>query len=225
MTKGSDRGTLNDITKSDILPFMKLSSRLTDFTKVSWCVSDEIRSSGTKTKYILDEIEMHCLTRFYQIVYPNVDPSKMFVPRTSWKIPIIYLCGELFGSCNSRSHRSSYITAYWCGSDGFIQPFETMYLNPRPGKINYFITHFLYVDDVPQEHLLACVEWFLPRPDHIRYKFGKPVEVWTADLLELRREATFIPVQRIKSKFIHIKARIDGRDSIVVVSRNRCLNI
>ena len=149
----------------------------------------------------------------------------MFVPRTSWKIPIIYLCGELFGSCNSRSHRSSYITAYWCGSDGFIQPFETMYLNPRPGKINYFITHFLYVDDVPQEHLLACVEWFLPRPDHIRYKFGKPVEVWTADLLELRREATFIPVQRIKSKFIHIKARIDGRDSIVVVSRNRCLNI
>ena len=97
MTKGSDRGTLNDIRKSDILPFMKLSSRLTDFTKVPWCVSDEIRSSGTKTKYILDEIEMHCLTRFYQIVYPNVDPSKMFVPRTSKKIPIIYSCGELFG--------------------------------------------------------------------------------------------------------------------------------
>ena len=187
MAKRSDRWTLNGITKSDMVPFMKLSSRLTDFTKVSWCVSDEIRSSGTKTKYILDEIEMHCLTRFYQIVYPNVDPSKMLVPRTSWKIPIIYLCGELFGSCNSRSHRSSYITAYWCGSDGFIQPFETMYLNPRPGKINYFITHFLYVDDVPQEYLLACVEWFLRRPDHIRYKSGKPVEVWTADLLELRR--------------------------------------
>ena len=53
-TKGSVRTTLNDIRKSDILP-LKLSSRLTDFKKVSWCVSGEIRSSGTKTKYILDD--------------------------------------------------------------------------------------------------------------------------------------------------------------------------
>ena len=167
MTKWSHWGTLNDIRKFDILPFMKLLSRLADFTKVSWCVSDEIRSNGTKTKYILDEIEIHCLACFYQIVYPNVDPSKIFVPRTSWKIPFIYLCGALFGSCNSRSHRFFYITAYWCGSDVFIQSFETMYLNRRPGKINYFITHFFYVDDVAQEHLLPCVEWFLARLDHI----------------------------------------------------------
>ena len=64
MTKGGDRTTLNEIRKSDILP-LKLSSWVTDFTKVSWCVSDEIKLSGTKTKCILDEIKMHCLTCFY----------------------------------------------------------------------------------------------------------------------------------------------------------------
>ena len=78
-----------------------------------------------------------------------------------------------------------------------LQAFETMYLNPLSGKINYFITHLFYVDDIPQEHLFACVEWFLPGPDHIGYKFEKSVEFWTADLLEFRREAKFIPLQRI----------------------------
>ena len=66
----------------------------------------------------------------------------------------------MFGSYNSRSHRSSYITVYWCGSDGFIRPFEIMYLNHLPGKINYFIIHFLYVNDVDMNISLLVMNGF-----------------------------------------------------------------
>ena len=72
-----------------------------------------------------------------------------------------------------------------------------MYFTAKPGQIQYFITHLLYIEEKAYKHTFAFVDWFLPLSDEIKYMYGKPVEVWSADHFELSGEASFIPVQRI----------------------------
>lgn len=124
------------------------------------------------------------------------------------------------GSKMSRNHRSAYINAFWCGENGNIQSYSNMYLKPRPGVISFFIKRVVYIKESPREHLLAFVEWFLPFLDRIKYKYGKPV-VWHSDLFELVGSDSFITIQRLKSKFVHVETQIEYGNAIVVVPRGR----
>ena len=67
-----------------------------------------------------------------------------------------------------------------------------------------FLKHIVYIDDVPVEHLLAFAEWCLLADDIIRSVSRKLVDLWRADLNKLVGQSSFIPAQRIKSKFVHI---------------------
>ena len=203
----ADRGALNDMISLDFVPFLKFSSRFTDYSINDWALKDSntVSVPGSKRMYTMTEAEHKNLTSCYQKMYPGLDTKDNFIPISCWKSKLVRVYKEMYGSQGSRSHRSSYVTAYWCGKDGFIESYNTMYFFARPGRIRYFISHLLYVDGVAQEHVFAVIEWFLPMGDEKRYKYGKPVEVWSSDLFEFDGEAMFMPVQRIKSKFMHIK--------------------
>ena len=100
-----------------------------------------------------------------------------------------------------------------------------MYLTPRPGQIKYFIIHKLYFNNIAYEHVFAVVDWFLPLPDVLRYKYGKPVEIWCSEVHEPFGPASFLTVQRIKCKFIAIKHEENFRKVMAVLPRNRSLNV
>lgn len=218
----SDRGTLRDITLSSYVGIMKLSSRDCDFTQTDWSLPSYAEMTGKIETYTLSESEHRCLRGMYSVIFPNYNNNDILVPLSGLKSKTVSVNNSVFGAKYSRSHRSSYITAYWCNDTGNIQPYPNMYLEPQPGIIQYFLKHIIYIKDVPVEHLLAFVEWYLPANYETRYMFGKPVELWRADLCRVVGSASFIPVQRIKSKFVHIPVQIQSRNLLVVVARDRC---
>ena len=99
-----------------------------------------------------------------------------------------------------------------------------MYHLPHSGRIKYFLKHSLTVSNEQIKHVLACVEWYLPVDEETRFTYGKPVEVWKNHLFGIRRSAWFMPVQRIKNKFVIIETKLMNRDVIVVLPCDRYLH-
>ena len=55
--------------------------------------------------------------------------------------------------------------------------------------------------------------------------FGKPVQMWRYQLHERFGPAAFIPVQRTRSKYLHVPIKIRGLDVTTVLPRDRAYNI
>lgn len=132
----------------------------------------------------------------------------------------VYLNGSVLGSKHSRSVRSSYVLAFWCGDEGeLVHTYED--LTPHPGQIIRFLEHSIIIDGNVKSHFLAQVTWFKRLEDSIRYLYGKPVEVWYKSQYEQECSLMFIPVQRIKSKFVYATDCIRGKDVLIVCPRER----
>lgn len=140
-------------------------------------------------------------------------------PTSSHKTAELNVSGEVFGSKTSRNSRSSYVRAFWTLKDGKLATFDEMGLTPRAGVILDFLRHSFILNDETFTHWLARVEWFLPLPDDIAFRYGKPVECWQAYGRENMGPASFIPVCRLLDKCVHCYRRIRGRDTLVIVPR------
>lgn len=216
------RGTLNTVEFKDYIPFMKLSSKYCDFSKEAWFDCSFVRSTRKWQHYTIPSYNHTCLQKCYKAMYPDL--QNYIVSESAWKTSELYVADVVYGSRNSRSSRSSYILAYWCGNDGNVCPYQNIGFDARPGQILYFLKHILYVDEAPYEHHLAFVEWYLPLPDCIKNRYGKPVQVWRNKLFVVLGSASFIPVQRIKTKFVYVEKVIDSTDVIVVLPRFKALD-
>jgi len=124
------------------------------------------------------------------------------------------------GSKFSRSIRASYITAFWCDDDGKIDD-DHMDFSPHPGQIEKFVKHCIIVEGVTKCHYLAKVRWYKRVNDTLRHVFGKPVEVWSSNLFIQEGSATYIPIHRIKCRFVFIRTVIQNKDVIVISPRER----
>ena len=92
-----------------------------------------------------------------------------------------------------------------------------MYHLPRPAKVKYFLKHSLAVSNEHFEHVLACVEWYLPVDEETRFTYGKGVEVWKNHLFELCRSVLFMLVHK---QFVIIKTKLVNCDVIVMLPRD-----
>lgn len=117
------------------------------------------------------------------------------------------------------------MVAYWGNEHGTIQPSSEMYHFPHPGRIMFFLKHGLIVKGKRYEHLFAYVDWFYHTPDVTKFFYGKPLEVWCKNLYQNSGHANFIPVQRIRSKFVQIQTRLHGKDVYVVSCRSKAIGI
>ena len=69
------------------------------------------------------------------------------------------------------------------------------------------------------------MEWYLPVDEKTRFTYGKPVEVLKNHLFEVRQSALFMLVQQIKNKFGIIETKLENRDVVVVLPRDRYLHV
>ena len=97
----------------------------------------------------------------------------------------VEFCGDRYGSLQSRSERSSYVIAPWVGLRGQIDPTTS---DPRPGVVQYYLKQNVCLDGEWRTLVMARVSWFQ--------------EIWCKDLFEPLGPSTFIPVQRIRCKFV-----------------------
>ena len=218
----SQRGTLSGINSEDYIPFMKMSSRNFEYSNVKWYDCSFVRSTRKWQQYTFSNYDHSCLTDCYKVLYDNLE--KYYVSENAWKTSELHVADIVYGSKCSRSSRSSYILAHWCGSNGKVLSYDNMTFTPRPGQILWFYKHILFVDNQPYEHYFAFVEWYMPMPEAIKNKYGKPIQVWRNKIFEPTGSASFIPVQRIKSKFVYIEQSIESHDVIVVLPRFRALD-
>eukprot|EP00111_Clytia_hemisphaerica_P014845 TCONS_00043729-protein len=215
------RGSLGMIG-SDVQTLL-MSSKKTNYSgPLPWSDLSNIQLKRNPTIYQLTPREIECLESMYKSMYPE---KNINVPSASFKSLEVVCNGVLYGSVTSRSIRASNVTAYWCGVDGNIQSFDIMYHSARPGKILFFLKHSVVLDGRYVDHVLARVDWFLESGYDGNVIYGKPITLFRDNLFEITGSASFLPVQRIFSKFISAKTNIDGNDTLVVIPRIRHLNI
>ena len=119
------------------------------------------------------------------------------------KYKSIEICGEKYGSSDSRLSRSSVILASWCGTDGNI---NTMGNDLRPGIVRFYLSMYIHVKGRMEFVTLAYVYW-LQKVSH--QKSICPVaDVWCHKLFEPEGPACFMPVQRITCKCVCAKVLI-----------------
>eukprot|EP00111_Clytia_hemisphaerica_P009347 TCONS_00027435-protein len=223
MNRNTNRGTLNDQLSSDYIPHMMHRSRNFDFqNQKCWMELDYFRFSRKLQPYTLNEEEFRMLKMTYSSLYPT-DYHNLLVPQTSWKTTELVYGENLLGSVKSRSHKSSYVSAFWASSDGSIQAPGEMYLKPVPGQIVYFIKHNVFFGDEHYPHVFAKISWFLESDK--RDIFGKPVEVWDNVLTKPKGASSFMPVQRTFAKFVHFKFEKNCQKLMAVVPRAYCLRL
>ena len=136
--ESSSRGTLKDIGQTDIIQLLELTSRNFAFkNSLQWVKIEHVSCPRKSSVYFFSQEELRCLNLLYSSIY-TVQSHNITVSPSGWTTKEIFICNEIYGALTSRSFRSSAIAAFWPAEDGSIQPYESMYLMPRVGLINYF---------------------------------------------------------------------------------------
>lgn len=211
------RGTLfQQCKKPASFSIVEKASVQYSILSVDWSTNEGIVVKKFKNGS-LSEIESNRLHKMYSFLYGNEN----FQLCTSVKLGNeLYLNGSVLGSKNSRSVRSSFILAFWSIGNGQLSH-TCSDLSPHPGQIVNFLEHSIIMNGTVKTHILAKVTWFKGLDDSIRYYFGKPVEVWYRRQYEQEGPSMYIPVHRIKSKFVYATDILMGKDVMVVCPRER----
>ena len=222
MMDGKDRGTLAEMQICHYVNFSHMSSRNVDFCHFDWSVESFITKGltySTLRNCCVSERDILYLKELYAMLYENV--QNMVVCNTCRSTQSVNFFGNLIGTKKGRSNRSSMIIAHWFGENGHISTYENMNLKPRPGQVEKIILHNVLIEGKSHVHCLARVKWFSPANESLQNFYGKPVEIWKANVFEDEGPASFIPIQRIKSKYVYAFQRFQGVDGIVVIPRER----
>lgn len=220
----NERGTLSLMNTGASYDLVKMSSKDVRVESLCWTIDS---FSGVKVSTLknctLSERDVSFLKRMYDVLYPNIEESRITVCNTCRSTKYVDIFGSVLGIKLGRSNRSSLINAYWHKDDGQICDYEEMGLAPRPGQIENILLHNVLVDEKSCVHLLARVSWFAKPNEYVLNYYGKPVEAWSCDLFDVQGPSMYIPVQRIRSKFVYAKDEVRGQNVIVVVPRERFL--
>lgn len=207
----SDRGSLVTAgAHGDLFRYSRMAGinfpLASDWSDIG-CFSFDCPSKG-----LLSNTDLYNLTQMYNSLYP----LKNYVVLQSVKfVKHVRMFGNVYGTPSSRSHRSAFICAFWSDTDGNIND-NYLPSELRPAQIKRILIHnILFNDDTVKQHIILHLGWFLPCSNDIKITFGKPIEVWNINF-EDPSPSSFMPVQRVQSKFVFVKEEIDGRQSMVV---------
>ena len=221
------RGTLSDIHVNNEygIEEMKMTSRRVSLTDTNWHISKDhmdLIVPSKKPGHISDN-DLSYLRLMYARIYPQFD-SDSVVFKSCFGATQVLLNGCILGSQKSRTVRSSCVVAYWCDTDGSVARPNEMDLIARPGKIERFFVHNVQIQGELFSHVLAKVKWFHKLPQHITEKIGniRPVTLWSSKYVH-DGPASFIPVQRIKTKFVSAEEIIDGKSIVYVCPRDKTI--
>ena len=136
-------------------------------------------------------------------MYPYLDLTTAFLNSTYKKYSSLCVGKERFGSgTESRLYKHARVMASWVGDEDEISLGIS-----RPGQVNYFLEHSFVIDK--NGHCFACVQWFKEYPNNLLFK--NPLSVYYAKVFKLPGPTTFIPVQRIQSRFVAINRKVYQR--------------
>ena len=137
----------------------------------------------------------------YNFLYSNITTDGQMT-KTLKIYKSISLYGQTLGSAKSRySQRSTIVMATWTKDNGTIG--ETSDL--RPGKVLYYLSHSIKMNEKYVPHLFAAVAWFSRHSSRLGY--GKPLEIWNNNFIN-DGPSFFLPIHMISSRCVACKDRI-----------------
>ena len=208
-------GTLKEVTANHCEQYLQIldASGCTldaSFTTELWSFTDMYQPGGVMSTEVLNEPELSYLAECYNVMYPEGQYSASNIASLIYKYSQIKVCEELYGSHNTRTTRSSYVLGRWCGRNGRI---DTTFL--RPGRVSFYFKHSLLQHGIFKPHYFAFVLWYEEHPS--KELLGKPIEIWCHDIFEALGPASFLPVQRIYTKFVAGTDKIDQETLLFVM--------
>ena len=214
LVANDNAGTLMDTTSLHSARYLEIvqasAASLTNFPQELWSFLEIYSPGGVMSTDFMERFELEYLAECYCSMYPGETYSHSNLSAGVQKYSQMKVGSEIFGSQNSRSKRSSYIRARWCGRNGRIDASSL-----RPGVVSHFIKHSVSIGGMFKPHYFAVVDWFESHPS--KDLLGAPIELWCHDLHEAFGPASFLPVQRIYSKFVGAIDKITDETMLVVM--------
>ena len=212
------RGTLKDISVTNSVQLIKAASPYFNFymNPDELLSSDCIKLGKRSVRYALTEREHAHLCSLFNVIFPDMDVT---VEVSCARYREVYIDGVVFGSKHSRSSRSAYVSAFWTKQDNKLDPLELPRF-ARPGMVEYYFKQNIILQDQTKTVYLAKVDWYL-ETERLKDYYGKPVQVYRNNLFEQPGPAMFIPLSRLKCKFVPVITKLNGIDVVIVLERNR----
>ena len=167
----------------------------------------------------LTEDDRRLLQNTYMSLYPNETILLEHIPESICKYADLHISGEHFGSkMYKRSGRYEYIMASWCGANALIE-----HADLRPGNIRHFFKHSLRMGTKYIPHVFARTDWYVKCDNQCGYR--RPTSLYHKRKLESPGPASYLPAQRINSKFAWAEQRCNGYDCLVVCPLQPKINL
>ena len=158
----------------------------------------------------LDQDELRTLHSVYLTLYPKVTDAALKLATLYKKYKSLVVGGERYGSTmGSRLCPYANIMASWCGDNGTLNPGMM-----RPGIVRYYIVHSVEMEGKQMTHMFAVVNWMKSSEQDLGFR--NPLSVWLAKDFEIAGQATYLPVQRIHSKFLCAEKLYSGKRFLIV---------
>lgn len=201
---------LSDSKKMDFIS-MSLPSCIRSLQK--W---DDVENVDLKhgSPAVLDDVETNFLKQMYKIVYQLNDDYDFLCSISFMKFKAVSLGNETIGSIKSRYCRSAYIMSNWNAGNGQIVAENDDRL--WPGIVEYFLRHNLVLNGRSMVHILAKITWLAPNLE-MKKHCGAPVEVWSSNIFDDSGPSIFLPIQRIRCKFVYAQGKVGNRKVLFIV--------
>ena len=93
-----------------------------------------------------------------------------------------------------------------------------------PGIIDFVLHHNLIIGEIIRPHLIIKVFWYTSKPGFKNY-CGPLVEVWSRDICDVEGDSSFVPIQRVHSKFVVCTGVVRNKKVVFVCPVNKRLSI
>jgi hypothetical protein len=168
---------------------------------------------------LLSQEMQDLMVNYYTATYESLDFRKPFGEGSEDAIVIqvklnkygrCRIGSEIFGSAYSARHlKDANVLAKFISRDGTVDCY--------PGKVQYFFTHEVNLDNELVKHYLAYIRWY--KPIRNRYYFSIDdeeqtcnVELWDTEFYPISRDC-IVPVHHILCRFVPAKYKISERQN------------
>lgn len=93
---------------------------------------------------------------------------------------------------------SQTVMAAWTEDDGHVLATCPLLSDVRPGRISYFMKHYVRLNGKITQYVHASVQWFVPS---VCTRYRKPAGVWEYTRFVSAAPSSFMSVQRLAGKF------------------------
>lgn len=184
---------------------------------INWRNDSGVTQPSSYKLVHLDVDDATLLKQVYKIMYPGREIERANLAESIQKFGTIKILSTTYGSqMQPRGIRSSNILASWVADNGQVLQ-DTFLLSA--GIVRYYFKHSIQFENEHLTHCFACMKWYIPHEQSTSL-YGNPIRV-CKKYFHPGGPSSFMPVQRIFSRFASAELDREGQKQIVVAPINR----